>query len=194
MLLKRYSELYECWTDLKFRYESDNDPRCFSLIEKFFNLHKTDGMSMDAYLVDIRNLADMLEEVECKLPEPVIVYYIINRLPKEFSIFKYMYEGGDQLPSFKVLEAKFLSEEQALALEPEDRSGEALALEGRRNFNNRRPIGRFGSTSQSRERTVGNFGNSSSSYYGTTGMQGGTNNYGSSSPVSYNSRSTTFTP
>jgi hypothetical protein len=52
-------------------------------------------MTMDAYLVDIMNMAYMLEEIGCKLLEDVIVYYYIANLPKECIVFKHMYGGSE---------------------------------------------------------------------------------------------------
>lgn len=43
---------------------------------------------MDSYLVDIRNITNMLEEIGCKLSKDVVVYSIIANLPKEYTKFK----------------------------------------------------------------------------------------------------------
>ena len=69
-LLRRYKDPYECWTGLKTRYESDSGPRRVMLLEKFFALRKTEAMSMDTHLTE----ANLLEEVEVKIPEDVIVF------------------------------------------------------------------------------------------------------------------------
>jgi hypothetical protein len=45
-------------------------------------------MTMDSYLVDIRNITNMLEEIGCKLPKDVVVYSTIANLPKEYTKFK----------------------------------------------------------------------------------------------------------
>lgn len=114
--------------------------RKFRLIEKFFALRKTDDISMDAYLIEVRDVADRLEELGCKLPEEMVVYWTIHRLPKEYQIFKRIIFGGDNLPIFEVLQVKLLDEEIAIALESDERDGQAVAYQGRRNLHgNRRP-------------------------------------------------------
>jgi hypothetical protein len=172
--LKRYREPYECWTDLKFRYESDNGPRRHSLLDKLFNFKKIESMTMDSCLVDIRNITDTLEEIGYQLPEDTIVYCTIASLPKEYTVFKRMY-GGNELPSFRILETKLLSKEQAIAMESEEKGGEALAIEGRRNYNiDRRPTGRFGAPIQrdrGLERSAIQYNNQISSYHTNRNFQ-----------------------
>jgi hypothetical protein len=51
------------------------------LIKKFFGLHRIDGISMDAHLIKVKNVAQMLEEVNSVLPKDIIVYYMIQALP-----------------------------------------------------------------------------------------------------------------
>ena len=116
-LLRRYQDPYECWTGLKTRYESDSGPRRVMLIDKFFSLRKTESISMDAHLTEIKEIANLLEEVEVKLPEDIIVYYTLKNLPKEYEIFKRMQISGQSLPSYEQLEAKLISEETAIKME-----------------------------------------------------------------------------
>jgi hypothetical protein len=89
-LLRRYKDPYECWTGLKSRYESDSGPRRVMLLEKFFALRKTESVSMDTHLTEVKEVANLLEEVEVKIPEDVIVFYTLKNLPKEYEIFKRM--------------------------------------------------------------------------------------------------------
>lgn len=58
------------------------------LIEKF--LWKTESISMDAHLTEVREVANLLEEVEVDIPEDIIMYYTLRNLPKEYEIFKWM--------------------------------------------------------------------------------------------------------
>lgn len=116
-LLQRYEDPYECWTGLKARYESDSGPRRVMLLEKFFALRKTEGVSMDTHLTEVRNVANLLEEVEVNMPEDVIVYYTLKNLPKEYEIFKRMQIAAHTLPKFDQLEAKLISEETAIKME-----------------------------------------------------------------------------
>jgi hypothetical protein len=98
-LLKRYKEPCNCLNDLKFCYESKSGLRRHSLIERFFNLRKIVIMSMDAYLVEIHNATNQMEDLGCKMPKDVVIYFTIHHLLKEYTVFKHMY-GKDPLPSF----------------------------------------------------------------------------------------------
>ena len=116
-LLCRYHDPYECWTGLKTRYESDSGPRRVMLIEKFFALQKTESISMDAHLTEVKEVANLLEEVDVILPEDIIVYYTLKNLPKEYEIFKHMQISAQSLPTYEQLEAKLISEETSIKLE-----------------------------------------------------------------------------
>jgi hypothetical protein len=85
-LLKRYSEPFECWTSLKSRYESDSTARQMLLIDKFFTIRKIG--SMDEYLVDIKEAADQMEEVNVGLSEKVIVHHTLKNLPRDYNTIK----------------------------------------------------------------------------------------------------------
>ena len=83
-LLKCYTYPYECWSSLKSRYESDSIARQMSLIDKFFSIRKNG--SMDAYLLDMKEAIDQMEEVEVGLPEKVIVYHTLPILGRAAEI------------------------------------------------------------------------------------------------------------
>lgn len=128
-LLRRYSDPYECWTGLKTRYESDSGPRRVMLIEKFFSLRKTESMTMDAHLTEVKEVTNLLEEVEVKIPEDIIVYYTLKNLPKEYEIFKWMQIAAKKLPTYEELEAKLISEETSIKMESQNQEdGEAFLL------------------------------------------------------------------
>lgn len=133
-LLRRYDDPYECWTGLKTRYESDSGPRRVMLIEKFFALRKTESISMDAHLTEVKEVANLLEEVEVNIPEDIIVYYTLKNLPKEYEIFKRMQIAAQTLPTYEQLEAKLISEETAIKMENQQKEdGEAFFLHRDRN-------------------------------------------------------------
>lgn len=69
------------WQALKADYENTFGPHLVMLIKKFFGLHRIDGISMDAHLIKVKNVAYMLEEVNSVLPKDIIVYYMIQALP-----------------------------------------------------------------------------------------------------------------
>ena len=125
-LLRRYDDPYDCWTGLKTRYESVSGPRRVMLIDKFFALRKTESITMDAHLTEVKEVANLLEEVEVKIPEDIIVYYTLKNLPREYEIFKRMQIAGQSLPTFEQLEAKLISEETTLKMERQKEEGEAF--------------------------------------------------------------------
>ena len=45
---------------------------------------------MDVYLKEVKEIANLLEEVDVNIPEDIIVYYTLKNLPKEYEIFKRM--------------------------------------------------------------------------------------------------------
>jgi hypothetical protein len=59
----------------------------------------------------VKEVADLLEEVDVTFPENIIVYYIIQNLPKEYKVFKHMLLNSRQLPPYKELESMLISEE-----------------------------------------------------------------------------------
>lgn len=133
-LLRRYKDPYECWTGLKSRYESNSGPRRVMLLEKFFAMRKTESVSMDTHLTEVKEVANLLEEVEVNIPEDVIVFYTLKNLPKEYEIFKRMQIAAQTLPTFEQLEAKLISEETALKMENEQKEdSEALFVHRDRN-------------------------------------------------------------
>ena len=85
-LLKCYSKPYECRSSPKSRYESDSIARQVSLIDKIFSIRKNENM--DAYLANMKEATDHMEEVKVGLPEKVIVYHILKNLPSEYNTFK----------------------------------------------------------------------------------------------------------
>ena len=128
-LLRHYSDPYECWTWLKTRYESDSGPRRVMLIEKFFSLRKTESISMDAHLTEVKEVANLLEEVDVIIPEDIIVYYTLKNLPKEYEIFERMQIAAQQLATYEQLEAKLISEETSIKMEHQTQEdGEAFLL------------------------------------------------------------------
>ena len=129
-LLKRYKEPYRCWTKLKDRYEAFNGPRKTMLIEKIFSMRKSENVSMDTYLTDVKEVVDLLEEVDIDLPEDVVVYYTVKSLPPQYEIFKRMTLDGDRLPTYEDLESKLISVEMSLGLDSgSERTSEALSTQ-----------------------------------------------------------------
>jgi hypothetical protein len=95
-------------------------------------------MSMDEYLTIMKETVDSLGDVGVPLPDPVVVWYMLKNLPKDYYILKQMVLG-DKLPTYTELEMRLLSEEMAKKGYADEKEGEALAL-----YHNqyRRPFGR----------------------------------------------------
>lgn len=82
---------------------------------------------MDAHLTEVKEVANLLEEVGVNIPEDIIVYYTLKNLPKEYEIFKRMQIGAQSLPTYEQLEAKLISEETSIQLEQQQKEeGEAF--------------------------------------------------------------------
>jgi hypothetical protein len=46
---------------------------------------------MDVFFIDVKEVVDLLDsEVDVTLPKSIIVYYIVQNLPKEYEMFKHM--------------------------------------------------------------------------------------------------------
>ena len=135
-LLKRYSDLFDCWSFLKSRYESDSTTRQMSLIDKFFSIRKNG--SMDAYLADMTEVADQMEEVEVGLPKKVIVYHTLINLPSDYDMLKQVILHERRSPSYLGLEARLLNEEISRKNCSQNQT-EALAISHCRGFS-RRPF------------------------------------------------------
>ena len=114
------------------------------LIEKFFSLRKTENVSMDEHLTEVKEIANLLEEVDVIIPEDIIVYYTLKNLPKEYEIFKRMQIAGKKLPTYEQLEAKLLSEETSIMMETQQQEeGEALLLHRNIGRRSQGPVGRY---------------------------------------------------
>ena len=100
---------------MKDCYGFDNHSYNMPLINKFFNIRKNN--SMDEYLMDIMEAANLLKEVELPLLESIVCYYIKNNLPKEYEVIKQMIFNDRVMPSHMELESKLLIEEARRKLE-----------------------------------------------------------------------------
>ena len=72
----------------KKRYEANNNPRKVHLIEKFFSTKKMESMSIDQYLIEMKEITDLPEDASVPLPKDVVVWYTLKNLPKEYDILK----------------------------------------------------------------------------------------------------------
>lgn len=92
---------------------------------------------MDTHNTEVREIANLLDEVEVIIPEDTIVYYTLKNLPKEYEIFKRMQITAQTMPTYEQLEAKLISEKTSIWLETQkEEDGEAFFLHRNRS---RRP-------------------------------------------------------
>jgi hypothetical protein len=198
-LLKRYTDPNKCWTSLKTRYESDSTSRQVLFIEKFFSIRKLN--SMDEYLVDMKEAADSLEELDVPLPEKIMVAYTLKNLPPEYDMIKQIIMNEHKLPSYLDLEARLLNEETAKKTQNyQEKEAEAL-LSYR--TGHRRPYHHGGSSNQGGRTSTyvynkhnnhrdyvhpsGGYISSGSTYSSNSDPSGGFSNFGSGSKHSHQS-------
>lgn len=105
IILKRYIEPYACWLYLKRRYESHSGTRKAHLVDKFFALRKIETITIDVHLIDIKNVAELLEEVKVVLHDQVVVYYTLKNLPKDYDIVCRMLMENSILSLFDEMES-----------------------------------------------------------------------------------------
>ena len=58
---------------------------------------------MDIHLIEVKEVANLLEEVDVNIPEDIIVYYTLKNIPKEYDIFRRMEIAAQSLPTYKQL-------------------------------------------------------------------------------------------
>lgn len=84
-------------------------------------------MSMEEYLVDMKETIDSLEDVNVALPEDIVVWITINNLFKEYDITKWMILN-EKLPCYTELEMRLLSEEMSQKVQRSEIEHEALLI------------------------------------------------------------------
>ncbi len=67
-------------------------------------------------MTDMKEMADLLEEVDLLLPERILVFYTLKNLPKEYDIVKQIICNETKLRSYSELESRFLNEETSRKL------------------------------------------------------------------------------
>ena len=102
---------------------------------------------MDEYLKEMKETADLPEDVGVPLPEDVVVWYTLKNLPKEYDILKQMILC-DSLPTYIKLEMRLLSEEMSRRVQKTDeKESEALVAmesDSRRTFDRgQSPLNKF---------------------------------------------------
>ena len=92
---------------------------------------------MDEHLTEVKNISDMVEEVNCGIHEDILVYYTLQNLPSQYYVFRCTHMSN--LPSYDDLEAKLLGEEISLSWNAEEKHSEAL-LVSRNNYRQGQPF------------------------------------------------------
>ena len=89
-LMRRFVDPHQLWHHLKEWYKADNNPRKVHLIEKFVSTRKTASMSMDEYLIEMKETTNLLEKARVSILEDVVGWYTLKNLLKEYNILKQM--------------------------------------------------------------------------------------------------------
>lgn len=76
----------------------------------------------------MKEVIDLLEEVDVILPEDIIMYYTIQNLPKEYEMFKHTLLNTQQLPPYKELESILINKELPLKMNTHD-GAEAILVQ-----------------------------------------------------------------
>jgi hypothetical protein len=72
---------------------------------------------MDVFFKDVKQVVDVLNsEVDVTLPKNIIMYYIVQNLPKEYEMFKHMLFNTQHLPPYNELESMLISGELPLKM------------------------------------------------------------------------------
>lgn len=109
-IMKQFHGPHACWSHLKAWYEADNNPHKIHLIDKLFGNKKLPLVSMDDYLINMKETANTLEDVNVPLLEDIVVWVMIKNLPKEYDVIKSMILN-EKLPSYHEVEMHSLNEE-----------------------------------------------------------------------------------
>ncbi len=78
----------------------------------FFQVKEDRSTKYGFFLIDVKEVVDLLDsEVDVTLPKNIIVYYIVQNLPKEYKMFKHMLLKTQHLPPYNKLESMLISGE-----------------------------------------------------------------------------------
>lgn len=110
--MKHFHDPYTCWTHLISRYKANNNPQKVHLIGEFFGCERLNIMSMEKYLVEMKETTNPLQDVNVVLPKDIVVWIVVKNLPKKYDITKQMILN-ERPPSYIELEMRLLNEESA---------------------------------------------------------------------------------
>lgn len=68
-------------------------------------------MSMDEYLLEIKETIDILKDIGVFFLKPIMVWYMISNLLLDYDITKQMILGNNKLPTYSTLLMYLLNEE-----------------------------------------------------------------------------------
>ena len=89
---------------------------------------------MDAYLADIKEAIDQMEEVDVGLLGEVIVYHTLKNLPSKFDMIKQVIFNERKPPTYLELESRLLIEEMSCKNCVQERENKALVVTYRFSF------------------------------------------------------------
>jgi len=129
LVIRRFTDPYECWQHLCNRYMLQSGATRLMLLRRYLACKKEETTSMERFLRDVKSNIDELESMNVALPEELTVLLLLGSLPKEYQVFTKALSGKDRLPSFCELESKLLDEELQVKMDVEKEAGsEALYL------------------------------------------------------------------
>lgn len=109
--MKQFFNSYEYLSHFKSRYKSNNNLHKIYLIEKIFKIKKTNMMSIDKYLIEMKKKIDIFKDIEVSFFKLVVVWYIISKLFSVYNITKHMILGDNKLLTYFKLNMNLFSED-----------------------------------------------------------------------------------
>lgn len=76
---------------------------------------------MDEYLIDMKEVASLLDDVKLPHPKRILVFYSLKNIPKQHDVIKHIVFNENKLPTYLELALRLLNDETSKKM---DRSSE----------------------------------------------------------------------
>jgi hypothetical protein len=94
-------------------------------MDKFFSIRKFG--SMDEHLIDMKEVANLLDDVELPHPKKILVFYNLKNIPKEHDVIKQIIFNENKLPTYLELALRLLNDETSKKMDgSSEKESEAL--------------------------------------------------------------------
>ncbi|KAL7601468.1 hypothetical protein Lser_V15G25908 [Lactuca serriola] len=121
LIFEKQTTAYDVWLKLEKKFRTNKANKVIQLDNELRNI--TIGTSsVTEYCNRIKNLADLLNNMDAKVPEPNLVAYTLNGLSPKFRVFATTIRHRDPLPSFWDVKSMLIQEEQQFIQEDSRRS------------------------------------------------------------------------